>query len=110
MRNIKDLLYKVSAMLILLAAVLYLQTPYISSWIMIVSVVVFSVITMKTPYPGRSIRGKRLFGMQVISCFIMLAAAYLMYMGDNLWALAMLVGTIILLYASVFIAKELKKE
>ncbi len=110
MRKSKELLYKVSAVLILLSAVLYIEVPTVASWIMIVSVVVFSIITMKSPYSGQSIRGKRLFGMQIISCFIMLAASYLMYLGDNLWALAMLIATVILFYTSIFIPKELEKE
>lgn len=110
MRNIKNLIYQISAVLIIISAVIYISLPQVASWIMVVSVVIFSVITLKTPYPGKSIRGRRLFGMQVISCFIMLAAAYLMFMRDNIWPLAMLLSTVLLLYTSIFIPKEIKRE
>lgn len=110
MRSIKDVLYRISGLLILVSAALYLFEPKISSWIMMLSVSVFTGITLSTPYPGNSIRGKRLFNMQIISCIIMLVAAYLMFTFNNLWALAMFIGTILLLYTSVFIPKELKKE
>lgn len=110
MRKLKDKFYKVSAMLILASAVLYLSEPKISSWIMIVSVAIFTGITLATPYPGNSIRGKRLFKMQIMSCIFIIVAAYFMFTFNNLWALAMFIGTILLLYASIFISKELKKE
>ncbi len=110
MRYYKQLLYKISAVLILASAALYISSPIIASWIMIVSVVIFTGITLSTPYPGNSLRGKRLFNMQIVSCLFMLAAAYLMFTQDNLWALSMLAGTIFLLYTSIFIPKELKKE
>ncbi len=110
MRDLKDILYKVSAILILASAVLFLSLPQIASWIMIGSVVLFTGITLSSPYPGKSIRGKRLFNMQVLSCVMMLVASYLMYISNNIWALAMLVATILLLYSSIFISKELKKE
>lgn len=110
MRVFKSRLYQVSAVLILVSAVLYLSFPKIASWVMIASVVVFTGITLSTPYPGSSIRGKRLFNMQIMSCIMMLAASYLMFSHNNLWALVMFIGTILLLYTSVFIPKELKKE
>lgn len=110
MRNLKDLFYKVSAVLILISAVLYLTSPLIASWIMVFSVVVFTSITLSSPYPGKSLRGKRLFNMQILSCVFMLAAAYLMFTSNNLWPLAMLAGTVFLLYTSIFIPIELKNE
>lgn len=110
MNKYKDFVYKVSAVLILLSAVLYLFLPMIATWIMAASVVAFSITTALSPYPGRSIRGKRLFNFQLISCLCMFVAVYLMFQNNNAWVLAMLVAAIFLFYAAIFIPKELKRE
>lgn len=110
MNKYKDFVYKVSAVLILSAAVLYLFLPFAAAWIMAVSVIAFSVATALSPYPGKSIRGKRLFNFQLISCLLMFAAVYFMFQYNNVWILAMLAAAIFLLYAAIFIPKELKKD
>lgn len=106
----KDIFYKISAFTILLSAVLYLVYPGIASWIMVVSVVVFTVTTAMSPYPGKSIRGKRLYNFQIISCLLMFVAAYFMFEGDNLWALFMLIAALFMLYSAIQLPAELKKE
>lgn len=110
MRNFKGILHQISAVFILASAILYLSNPIVASWIMIVSVSIFTGLVFSSPYPGKSLRGKRLFNMQILSCIFMLVAAYLMFQQNNLWALAMLAGTVFLLYTSIFIPKELDKE
>lgn len=75
-----------------------------------ICVALFSVITVTTPYPGKSIRGKRLFNFQVFSCLFMIVATYLMFRSRNEWVLIMVVGAVLQLYASIVIPKELKNE
>ena len=89
---------------------LYFIQPDIATWIMALSVITFTVVTIKTPYPGKSVRGKRLFNFQVFSCMVMFVAVYFMYEHNNMWALAMLIVALFLLYAVSQMPRELKKE
>lgn len=110
MRNSKEIIYQISGVLILISSVLYLFIPTIAPWIMAISVLVFSVVTVLSPYPGKSIRGKRLFSFQVFSCVLMVVSTYLMFGNNNLWALSMVIGAFLLLYSGIMIPKELEKE
>ena len=110
MHRIKDVLFRVSGILILLSAALYLFIPAVAPWVMAFSVAIFSAITLTNPYPGKSIRGKRLFNFQLFSCILMIVATYLMFRERNEWVLAMIISAIFLLYATVMIPRELEKE
>ena len=110
MHNTKNILLQISGILILLSALLYLFIPVVAPWIMAFAVALFSVITVTTPYPGKSIRGKRLFNFQLFSCLFMIVATYLMFRSRNEWVLIMVVGAVLQLYASIVIPKELKNE
>ena len=106
----KNTIFQTAAILILFAAVLYLFAPVVAAWIMVFSTATFSVITAKNPYPGKSIRGKRLFGFQIFACMLMVVASYLMFRERNEWVLSMLVAALLLLYSSIIIPRELEKE
>lgn len=108
--NIKSTLYKASALLILVFTVLYSFQPTIAVWGMVVSVSLFSTLTVTNPYPGKSVRGKRLFNFQVFACVLMVVATYLMYIKRNEWPILLLVSAIFLLYSSFVLEKELDKE
>lgn len=110
MYKYKDFVYKVSGILILTALVLYLFLPLPATWLMAISVVAFTVATALSPYPGRSIRGKRLYNFQLISCLFMFVAVYFMFQNNNVWILAMLAAAIFMLYAAIVIPIELKKD
>ncbi len=110
MRNVKDIVYRLSGILILFSALLYLFEPVVASWIMAVSVVVFTVVTVITPYPGKSLRGRRLFNFQVIACLLMIVSAYLMFKQRNEWPLFMLIGAILLFYSAILTPKVLESE
>ncbi len=106
----KDFLFRLSGMLILLSVAFYMFLPDLAPWIMSVSVLIFSAITISNPYPGKSVRGKRLFNFQVFSCLLMIAATYLMFKQRNEWVLLMIAAAIFMLYAVIAIPKELDKE
>ena len=108
MRKIKDIIYRLSGLLILFSALLYLFEPIIAPWIMAVAVVFFTLLTLTTPYPGKSIRGKRLFNFQVIACLLLIIGAYLMYKQSNEWALFMIIGALLLLYSATMMPKILE--
>ena len=108
--NIKDLLYKASALLILVFTIVYSFQPTIAVWGMVLSVSLFSAITMTNPYPGKSVRGKRLFNFQLFACLLMVVSTFLMYKGRNEWPVFLLISAIFLFYSSFVIQKELDKE
>ncbi|MFA5651246.1 MAG: hypothetical protein WC914_08935, partial [Proteiniphilum sp.] len=70
----------------------------------------FSALTVATPYPGKSIRGKRLFNFQLFACLLMIVSTYLMFRNRNEWALFMIVGALLLLYSAIMISKALENE
>lgn len=106
----KEIIYKVSAVLILVAAVAYLFFPYKASWMMTVGVLAFSITTVLSPYPGSSVRGKRLHNFQLFSCMLMFVGVYFMFTNNNAWALAMLIAAVFLIYSSSIIYSEYEKE
>lgn len=108
--NIKSLLYKASAILILVFTVVYSFQPTIAVWGMVVGVSMFSAISLTTPYPGKSIRGKRLFNFQVFACVLLVVATFLMYKQRNEWPVLLLISAIFLFYSSIVLQKELEKE
>jgi len=110
MNDIKDILQRISGIFILLAALLYLFLPAVAPWILAPSVALFSVIMASRPYPGKSIRGKRLFNMQLFACMLMIVATYLMFRQKTEWVLAMICGSVFLFYAAMILPKELEKE
>lgn len=110
MNKTKTLIFQISGISILMAAILYLFLPTFAPWIMAFAVAAFGAITATTPYPGKSIRGKRLFNFQILGCVFMVVATYLMFKQRNEWALVMVVGAVFLLYASIVLPKELEKE
>lgn len=108
--NIKSILYKIAAISILVFTVAFSFIPSVAVWGMVVSVSLFSAITLTTPYPGNSIRGKRLFSFQVIACLLMVVATFLMYKGRNEWPLLLLISAFLFFYSSIALPKELEKE
>ena len=110
MQKTKDLVFKISGILILVAAAVYFLSPTVAPWIMAFAVATFSAIVATTPYPGKSIRGKRLFNFQILGCVFMVVSTYLMFKQRNEWPLIMIIGAVFLLYASVVLPKELEKE
>lgn len=108
--NIKSILYKVSALSILVFTVAYSFIPTVSAWGMVASVSLFSAITMSTPYPGKSTRGKRLFNFQMVACLLMVVATFLMYKERNEWPLLLLISAVLFFYSSIVLPKELERE
>jgi len=106
----KNLIFQIAAILILFAAILYYFMPTVAAWIMVFATATFSVMTAKNPYPGKSIRGKRLFRFQIFACMLMVVSSYLMFQQRNEWVLTMVIAAFLLLYSAIIIPKELEKE
>ena len=108
--NLKDIVYRVSALFILVFTIAHSFIPEWSVWGMVVSVSLFSAITLSSPYPGKSLRGKRLFNFQVLACLLMVVATFLMYKERNEWPVLLLLSAIFFLYSAFALEKELSKE
>jgi hypothetical protein len=98
--RMKDIIFKLSGVLILASAIVYLIEPVVASWVMIVGVLLFSFSIVSAPYKGENIRMKRLYGFRVLSCGFMIASAYLMYEQNSLWPLVMIVGAVFMMYSA----------
>lgn len=110
MLKIKEYSFGIAATIILIAAVGYAFVPFAASWAMALGVLFYGVSIVLNPYPGVSVRGKRLFQFQVFAFFLMAIGTYLMFKQKNEWPLAMLCAAVFILYSSIVIPKELKKE
>lgn len=108
--TIKNIIFQISAILILLSAVVYYFDPEIAKYTMIIGVIGFGGITFTTPYPGKSLKGKRLFNVQVIAAILMIVAAYLMYVNMKEWVVIMLVAAFQTLYCAVMLPRIYKQE
>lgn len=106
----KDFIFKASAILILIAAIVYLFNETVASYTMIAGVAGFALTTFFTPYPGKSIRGKRLYNIQIFGIIFMVMSTYFMFIRRNEWVVLMLVAAILVLYASVLLPKVYRKE
>lgn len=108
--KIKDFVYKLSAILILIAAVCFSFNPLVAKFVMIVGVVGFTVTTFMTPYPGKSIRGKRLYNMHIFGIVFMAMSTYLMFEEMNEWVIPMLIAAVLIIYSSILLPKVYAKE
>lgn len=108
--NIKNTIFQISAILILVAAIVYYFDTTIAKYIMLIGVAGFGATTFTTPYPGKSIRGKRLFNIQVFAVLLMAVATFLMFIGNSAWVVALLISAILTLYSAIILSITYKKE
>lgn len=106
----KDFIFKASAIVILIAAVVYSFNPVFASYFMILGVAGFTITTFLSPYPGKSLRGKRLYNIQIFGIVFMVMSTYLMFVQQNEWVITMLISAFLILYASVLLPKVYQQE
>ncbi len=61
--KLKNTFFQVSAILILVAAVVYSFYPVVAKYMLAVGAAGFAAITFTSPYPGKSIRGGNVFSI-----------------------------------------------
>ncbi len=108
--KVKDIIFQVSAILILFAAVFFSFNPDIAPYIMTFGVAGFGGVIFTRPYPGKSIRGKRLFNIQILAVVLMAVATYLMFSKMGEWIIALLVSAVLTLYCSIVLPRVYKNE
>ena len=108
--KIKNIFFQISAIVILVAAIVYYFDTTVAKYLMIVGVAGFAAITFTTPYPGKSIRGKRLFNLQILAVLLMAVATYIMFIDMKEWVIILLVSAVLILYSSIVLPNVYKKE
>ncbi|MDO5571068.1 MAG: hypothetical protein Q4F97_06330 [Bacteroidales bacterium] len=108
--SFNNFLYKISSIAILISAALYILFPAIMPYIFAVAAAGYAISKLNSRYLGTNLRIKRLFRMQKLSGFAMIAASYLMFKPHNQWIPLLLIAAFIELYSSYAIAHEEKKE
>lgn len=108
--QVKNTIFQISAILILIAAIVYYFDPNIAKYVMLVGVAGFGATTFTTPYPGKSVRGKRLFNIQIFAVLLMVIATFLMFANIEAWVVVLLISAILTLYSSIILSATYKKE
>lgn len=107
---IKDIVFKVAAMLIVVAAIYYSFDPVVASYMLIVGAAFYIICVFTSRYTGPSLRGKRLYNINVFGAIAVGVSAYLMYIQDLRWALSLFIAAILTLYANYMLGKVIKKD
>lgn len=101
----KNLIFQLSAILILFAAIFHWFNPDIAKYIMIIGVIGYAVTTFMNRYKGDNLRGKRLFNIQLLSVVLMAVSAYLMFAGITGWVVTLLIAGVLTLYFTFIFSK-----
>lgn len=108
--KVKNVFFQIAAILILAAAIIHSFNVEVAKYTMIVGVAGFAATVFTTPYPGKSIRGKRLFNIQVFAVILMAVSAYLMFVDIGGWVVLLLISALLTLYCSIILPNVYKKE
>lgn len=106
----KTIIFQLSALLILFAAILHLFNPDVAKYLMIVGVAGYAATTFTSPYPGKSTRGKRMYNIMIFSVLFMAVSAYMMFAGMKQWVIFLFIAAVLTLYGSIMLPRIYKKE
>lgn len=106
----KDIIFKISALLILASTVVFFFYPQIAGYILALGIAGYAGTLFKSPYPGKSLRGKRLYNMHIFGVMFMIVAAYLMFTNKGEWVIMILAAAFLIGYSTIVQHKELEKE
>ncbi len=109
-QKLKNILFQVSAIAILAAAIMHNFDTTIAKYMLIAGAVGFAATTFTTPYPGKSLRGKRLFNIQIFSVLLICVSAYLMFVDMRGWVVTLLISALLTLYCAIALPIAYKKE
>lgn len=109
--DIKEIIFKTSAMLVVAGALLPLivfeaWVPYIFA----VGAAGMSVIRLITPYKGKNTRMRRLVLIELLATLMLLFTSHLMFRGGNDWIVLLTISAFLQLYTSIAISREREKE
>lgn len=109
--NIKDLIFKTAALLVLVGATLPLfvhadWVPYIFA----VGAAGMSVTKLATPYRGKNIRLRRLVLIDLLATLMLLFVSYLMFRGGYDWVVLLAISAALQTYTAFVMPREMEKE
>ncbi len=109
--NLKDLIFKTSAILLLAGAVLplFLQATWVP-YIFAIGAAGMSIVRLTTPYRGKNTRLRRLVLIELFATLMLLFASYLMFKGGTDWVVLTLISVALQLYTAFTIPHEMKKD
>ncbi len=105
-----NILYIVSAIIILISTVLYFKFPEYARLAFSVSAAGLAVSRLSYQYKGENLRIKRLHRLQKIAPLFLIYASYLMYKPQNQWIPLLLAAAGIELYTTLMMEREEKKD
>ncbi len=105
-----NILYIVSAVIILISTALYFKFPEIMRLSFSVAAAGLAVSRLSYQYKGENLRIKRLHRLQKLAPLFLIYASYLMYKPHNQWIPLLLAAAAIELYTTLMIEREEKKE
>lgn len=108
--KVKNLFFQIAAILVLVAAVTHSFNVMVAKYMMIVGAAGFAASVFTTPYPGKDIRGKRLFNIQIFAVILMIVSAYLMFVDISGWVVLLFISALLTLYCSIILPRVYKKE
>lgn len=108
--KVKTVFFQIAAILILAATVVYSFNITVAKYMMIVGAAGFAATVLTTPYPGKNIRGKRLFNIQVFATILIVVSAYLMFVDITGWVVLLFISALLTLYCSIMLPRVYKKE
>lgn len=106
----RDLIYQVSAFVIVFATILYSFSVDVAKFALIAGVLGYGLIIFTGKYPGKSVRGKRLYNFQIFAVLFMIVSCVLMYMNMHEWVVTLFISAILTLYSGFMLPKIYKKE
>lgn len=108
--KIKNLFFQISAIIVLLSAIIHNFNPDIAKYTMMLGVAGFAASVITSRYQGKSMRGRRLYNMQVFAAIFMLISACLMYLDMQAWVIMLLISALLILYSTLMMASTYRKE
>lgn len=108
--KVKNIIFQMSAILIVLSAIIHSFDTTVAKYSLIAGAAGFIFSTFTTPYPGKSLRGKRMFNIQVFAALLMAVAAYLMYIDYKGWVVVLFIAAIQTLYCAFMLPRIYKQE
>lgn len=106
----QNTIFQISALLILFAAIAYSFSVETAKYAMIIGVIGFGASVFIYKYPGKSIRGKRLYNIQIFVVLFMVASAYLMFVNMHEWVITLLIAAVLTLYCSIMLPRVYEQE
>ena len=94
-KSIQNYIFFTAGVLLVVSAALHIAKIAIAPYLFSVAAAGFIIIRILNPVKGDNFRIRRMQGMQAIAAVLLIASAYFMLTGSNLWALTLIISAVI---------------